>query len=202
MKELKFNIPGQEKFGKSLESLFIWVEELSELQKAITKYARVLISDDMVSKLSGKNPLKDILGHFDEYTDLLKKREDVKEELADVLIVCMQIMSHFKFSLDEVQEEIDAKVKRNDLRYVANKKPKLAYKGKDKGDDIKKKIPPIKVKTAELDSTDKLAELIDSIFSDDSDNEDGNEDFKRAEEFARLIDHFLGDDEDDEEGLK
>lgn len=130
MRELKFNIPGQEKFGNDIESLFIWVEELSELQKAITKYARVLMSDDTIATLSRKNPLENIIGHIDEYTDLLEKREDVREELADVLIVCMQIMEHFKFDLDEVQEEIDAKVKRNDSRYYLGKNSKSSYEGK------------------------------------------------------------------------
>lgn len=52
----------------------------------------------------------------------------------------------------------------------------MREKDKDKDDDIKKKIPPIKVKTVELDDTDKLTELIDSLFGDNDDDDDDDED--------------------------
>lgn len=114
MNTINFYIPGQEKFVDKEESRLIWVEELSELQKAITKYERELIK--CVDIVYNGGVLNDNSG-----AKMDNRREDVKEELADVLICCMQIIHAMKFTHEEVQNMINCKVKRNDDRYLKNR---------------------------------------------------------------------------------
>lgn len=114
MDTINFYIPGQEKFVDKEESKFIWVEELSELQKAITKYERGLLK--CVDIVYNGGILDD-----DIDAEMDKRREDVREELADVLICCMQIIHSMEFTHEEVQNMIDKKRKRNDDRYLKNR---------------------------------------------------------------------------------
>ena len=114
MNKINFNIPGQEKYIDKEESKFIWVEELSELQKAITKYERWLLK--CVDKVYMGGVLND-----DDEAEMDKRSEDIMEELADVLICCMQIIQSMEFTQEEVQAMIDKKVKRNDDRYLKNR---------------------------------------------------------------------------------
>lgn len=114
MDTINFYIPGQEKFVDKEESKFIWVEELSELQKAITKYERGLLK--CVDIVYNGGILDD-----DIDAEMDKRREDVREELADVLICCMQIIHSMEFTHEEVQNMLNSKVKRNDDRYLKNR---------------------------------------------------------------------------------
>lgn len=65
-----------------------------------------------------------------QWSDTVKSEDALKEELADVLSYALMLADHYGFDLTEIME---AKIKKNALKYPINK-----AKGKaDKYDDLK-----------------------------------------------------------------
>lgn len=92
--KLKFNVYDQKQFLKNAaHQKFVWVEELSELQKEITKYAR------------GKGV-----------------HDHLVEEFADVVICLGQICEYLGLTRSEIQAMIDKKYARNCKRLKARER--------------------------------------------------------------------------------
>lgn len=104
---LKFKVKGQKKYTNlnycvrphNFQSV-IWVEELSELIKAITKMERMMVSGDDIDS-----------------DEALALRKNLIEEMADVLICIKQMMIFNSIQTIELQNMINKKIERNDQRY-------------------------------------------------------------------------------------
>lgn len=104
---LKFKVKGQKKYTNlnycvrphNFQSV-IWVEELSELIKAITKMERMMVSGDDIDS-----------------DEALALRKNLIEEMADVLICIKQMMIFNSIQTVELQNMINKKIERNDQRY-------------------------------------------------------------------------------------